>query len=51
MMMASSGASNGVCGMRHALVANVSYMVDVCRNNTVRRCMCLAGDVGVVDSK
>ena len=50
-MMASSGASNGACGVRRALAADASYALDVCRNNAVRRRACLAGDVGVVDSK
>ena len=50
-MMASSGASNGACGARRAFAADASYAVDVCRNNAVRRRACLAGDVGVVDSK
>ena len=50
-MMASSGASNGACGARRALAVDASYAVDVCRNNAVRRRACLAGEVGVVDSK
>ena len=46
--MASSGASNGACGVRRALAADASYAVDVCRNNAVRRRACLAGDVGLL---
>jgi len=49
-IMSGSGASNGVCGPRRAPAADALYVLEVCKNSTVRTRACLAGDAGVVAS-